>query len=95
MPKGGETIWGDLDSGPNERSKCDQVKRGHVKHFASNNTYNCRDMQKCIHIKEPTKYGGINSFGKAVSQLLASLLTTLDSEAEVPYDTICFSLNLL
>lgn len=95
MPKGGETIWGDLDSGPNEWSKCDQVKRGHVKHIVSNNTYNCGDMQKCIYVKEPTKYGGINSFGKAVSQLLASLLSTLDSEAEVPYDTLYFSLHFV
>ncbi|MCI13712.1 phosphatidylcholine-sterol acyltransferase, partial [Trifolium medium] len=80
MPKGGETIWGDLDWGPKEGNKCE--KRGHVKHFVSNNTYSCADMQKGLDVKEPMKYGGINSVGKAVSQLLASLLTTLDSESE-------------
>ncbi|KAJ1408428.1 Lecithin:cholesterol/phospholipid:diacylglycerol acyltransferase [Sesbania bispinosa] len=80
MPKGGKTIWGDLDWCTKEWSNCDQVKKGYVKHFASDNTYNFSDMQKGLHVKEPIKNGRIISFGKAVSQLLASLLTALDSE---------------
>lgn len=80
MPKGGETIWGGLDWCPKEWSNCDQVKKGYMKHFVSDNTYNCSDMQKGLHVNEPMKYGRIISFGKSVSQLLASLLTTLDSE---------------
>lgn len=89
MPKGGETIWGDLDWCPKECNKSE--KREHMKkHFVYNSTYKCGDMPKGLHVKEHMKYGGINSFGKAVSELLASLLTTLDSESEVPYYTIYF-----
>ncbi|CAL5212216.1 unnamed protein product [Lathyrus oleraceus] len=81
MPKGGETIWGDLDWCPKECNKSE--KREHMKkHFVYNSTYKCGDMPKGLHVKEHMKYGGINSFGKAVSELLASLLTTLDSESE-------------
>ncbi|CAJ2654582.1 unnamed protein product [Trifolium pratense] len=80
MPKGGETIWRDLHWGPKEGNKYE--KRGHVKYFVSNNTYSCADMQNSLNVKEPINYGGINSVSKAVSQLLASLLSTLDSESE-------------
>ena len=74
MPKGGEAIWGDLDWFPEEGNNCDQVNKRNVKHFLSDNTHNSSDMQK------PMKYGRIISFGKAILQLPASLLTTLDSE---------------
>lgn len=87
MPKGGETIWGGMDWRPKKSNKL-------AKHFVSNNTYSCGDMQKGLHIKEPIKHGGVNSFGKAVSQLLASLLTTLDSESEVPNYTLFLGLNI-
>lgn len=75
MPKGGETIWGHLDRCPT--SKCD---KGYMKNFVSHNTYNCCDTQKVHQVKEPLEYRRTISFGKAVSQLLASLLTLLDSE---------------
>jgi len=39
MPKGGETIWGDLNWCPEEWNNYDQVMKGYIKHFASNNTY--------------------------------------------------------
>lgn len=68
---------------------------GHKKHFESVNTYNCSGVQKGLHVEEPMKYRGIISFGKAVSELLASLLTTLDSELEVLYSsTLFFGLNM-
>lgn len=82
MPKGGETIWGDLDWCPKECHKSE--KREDMKnHFVYNSTYKCRDSLKGLQVKEHMKYGGINTFGKTVSQLLASLLSTLDSESEV------------
>lgn len=83
VPKGGETIWGDLDWCPEEDNNREQGKKGPVKHFVSDNTYNCSDTQKGLQVKEPMKHGRIISYGKAVSQLSDSLLRTLDSE--VPY----------
>ncbi|KAF7823299.1 putative phospholipid:diacylglycerol acyltransferase 2 [Senna tora] len=77
MPKGGETIWGDLDWCPEEKRNCD--------HFVSDNG-DCNSSggssKKGFQFKEgrPSKYGRIISFGKAASELPCSLLGTLDSK---------------
>lgn len=80
MPKGGETIWGNMDWSPEEGSNCD--------HFVGDNSYNSSGSKKGFRLKEPTRYGRIISFGKAASQLPSSLLATVDSK--VPHLQILF-----
>ena len=72
MPKGGETIWGDLDLSPEEGNNCD--------HFACDNGYDRSCKKKGFLLSELTKYGRIISFSKVASQLPSQLLATLDSE---------------
>lgn len=47
MPKGGETIWGGLDWCLEDWNNYDQVKKGNVKHFASENTFKSSDEENC------------------------------------------------
>lgn len=72
LPKGGDTIWGNLDWSPEEGNGCDFVKKGQP----LNNSNGRRDFQ----VKDPVKYGRMISFGKAASQLPSSQLPTHDSK---------------
>ncbi|KAI9076243.1 hypothetical protein K1719_041816 [Acacia pycnantha] len=72
MPKGGETIWGNLDWFPEEGNNCD--------HFTRDNGYDRGCKKKGFLLKDLTKFGRIISFGKAASQLPSSLLALLDSK---------------
>ncbi|MED6206024.1 hypothetical protein PIB30_023091 [Stylosanthes scabra] len=65
MPKGGETIWGDLDWSHEEGNNCDPVNKRYEEQFINNNTYNGSDDKQ----KKPIKYQRIISFGKAFDQI--------------------------
>ncbi|CAL0333999.1 unnamed protein product [Lupinus luteus] len=80
MPKGGETIWGNLDWSPKDRNNCDHEKKGPAKHFASDGSQYSSYTQKSLQVKESTNHGRIISLSNAVSQLPDSLVTPLDSE---------------
>ncbi|OIW05843.1 hypothetical protein TanjilG_23629 [Lupinus angustifolius] len=80
MPKGGETIWGNLDWSPKDRNNCDHEKKGPAKHFASDGSQYSSYMQKGLQLKESIDHGRIFSLGNAVSELTDSHVTPLDSE---------------
>ncbi|XP_027348469.1 putative phospholipid:diacylglycerol acyltransferase 2 [Abrus precatorius] len=94
MPKGGKTIWGDLGWCSEDLNSCDQVEDRYEKHLASDNTFNSNGKQNDLHVKEPENCGRLISFGKADSQLLASPLTTLDSEQEISCKSKSATFNL-
>ncbi|KAL2507014.1 putative phospholipid:diacylglycerol acyltransferase 2 [Forsythia ovata] len=80
IPKGGETIWGNLDWSPEEHHVCDSAKKKYQQAFDNNG--NNSDSRTRFQIQEPTKYGRIISFGKLVSDLPSSQLPTLDSKKQ-------------
>ncbi|KFK33912.1 hypothetical protein AALP_AA5G076700 [Arabis alpina] len=78
LPKGGEAIWGDLDSSAEEGHTCIFPKRK-----SSQPSLNVLHRQNisvkpvsCV--KQPTKYGRIIAFGKRASELPSSELSTLN-----------------
>ncbi|XP_062105240.1 putative phospholipid:diacylglycerol acyltransferase 2 [Humulus lupulus] len=79
LPKGGDTIWGNLDWSPEEGLSCDLDKRGNTQQLSSSDTnFNHSDGGRGFRIKEPVKYGRIISFGKAASQIPSSHLPPPD-----------------
>ncbi|XP_059430182.1 putative phospholipid:diacylglycerol acyltransferase 2 isoform X3 [Corylus avellana] len=78
LPKGGETIWGNLDWSPEDGHGCDFVKKGQPS--MSDNNLNSSNGRSCFQVKDPVKYGRMISFGKAASQLPSSQLPTHDSK---------------
>ncbi|KAL9416370.1 hypothetical protein AB3S75_039545 [Citrus x aurantiifolia] len=77
LPKGGETIWGDLDWSPEEGHACQLVKKGN---FQCSPNDNYTDAMRGFQIKETEKYGRIISFGKEESQLPSSQIPILNSK---------------
>ncbi|KAL4577010.1 hypothetical protein LXL04_013111 [Taraxacum kok-saghyz] len=69
LPKGGDTIWGDLDSSPE-----DSQPETHLT-ISSDKINNTKPQ---IELKQETKYGRIVSFGKAASEQHSSNLTSHD-----------------
>lgn len=81
IPKGGETIWGNLDWSPEEEHDCDFTKKRHVQpSLLEGNDTNNSDGKMGYQIKEPVRYGRIISFGKATSQLPTSQLPNFGSK---------------
>ncbi|KAF3455127.1 hypothetical protein FNV43_RR05575 [Rhamnella rubrinervis] len=80
LPKGGDTIWGNLDWSPEEGHNCNLGKKRNAKPSSSENNLNLSDGTKAFIEQEPVKYGRIISFGKAASELPSSQLPTLDSK---------------
>ncbi|KAL3828527.1 hypothetical protein ACJIZ3_017329 [Penstemon smallii] len=76
LPKGGETIWGNLDWSPEEDHVCASTKKKHLK---GNNT----DSRRVFQELESTNYGRIVSFGKKASELHSSELSTLNSQVSL------------
>ncbi|GAV71713.1 LACT domain-containing protein [Cephalotus follicularis] len=79
LPKGGETIWGNMDWSPEDAYACDSAKRS-FQLFRGDSNANKTSLMSGFQVKEPVKYGRIISFGKAASQLPSSRLDTLDSK---------------
>ena len=86
MPKGGETIWGNLDWSPEEGFPCDLSKKRNLQSYTTDQNFNISDVNRGFLMEKTVKYGRIISFGKAASELPGSQLTTLDSK--VPYSII-------
>ncbi|XP_021889773.1 putative phospholipid:diacylglycerol acyltransferase 2 isoform X2 [Carica papaya] len=81
IPKGGETIWGNMDWSPEEGHVCDLANKRLLQPSSSdNNNITNSDIKRGFRVKEPVKYGRIISFGKGSSQLPSSQLPTLDSK---------------
>lgn len=83
LPKGGETIWGNLDWSPEEEQICDSDKKKYLQPSSrENNSNNNGGSGETIFEvkKEPTKYGRLISFGKEASELPSSQLPTLTSK---------------
>lgn len=76
VPKGGETIWGNLDWSPEEGHECDQEKESYLQLSSRENNSKISDGKSCFKVKHPTKYGRIISFGKEASELRSSHLPT-------------------
>ncbi|KAK9280019.1 hypothetical protein L1049_013704 [Liquidambar formosana] len=77
MPKGGETIWGNMDWSPEEGYDCDLARKRYMKPSLNDKKSNNSDGKRGFHIEDYVKYGRIISFGKAASQLPSSQLPTL------------------
>lgn len=90
MPKGGETIWGNLDSSPEEGLACRLVKQGCSEPSSNGNNANYSDIKREFQVKETVKYGRIVSFGKAESQMPPTQIPSLDSKV-----TYVYSVSLL
>ncbi|XVE59490.1 hypothetical protein DITRI_Ditri05aG0050100 [Diplodiscus trichospermus] len=80
LPKGGETIWGNMDWSPEEGQVCDFSKKRHPQLSLDNINVNNSDVKRGFRVKDPAKYGRIISFGKAASVLHSSQLPTVDSK---------------
>lgn len=78
MPKGGETIWGNLDWSPEEGLPCDLSKKGNLQPYITDQNTNISDVAKGFHMEKTAKYGRIISFGKAALELPGSQLASLD-----------------
>lgn len=79
MPKGGETIWGNLDWSPEEGYGCVSAKRTNMQPSGGINTNNT-DGKIDLRVQESVKYGRIISFGKDASKLPSSQLPNLGSK---------------
>ncbi|WRX32842.1 GDSL lipase/esterase - like 10 [Theobroma cacao] len=80
VPKGGETIWGNMDWSPEERHACDFSRKRHSQPSPIDNNVNNSDVKRGFRVKDPVQYGRIISFGKTASQLHSSQLPTIDSK---------------
>ncbi|KAK8697755.1 hypothetical protein V6N13_113893 [Hibiscus sabdariffa] len=80
LPKGGDPIWGNMDSSPEEGHVCDFSKKSHSQTSLSDNNVNNSDVKRGFQVKGLAKYGRIISFGKAASVLHSSKLPTVDSK---------------
>ncbi|XP_010278272.1 PREDICTED: putative phospholipid:diacylglycerol acyltransferase 2 [Nelumbo nucifera] len=80
IPKGGETIWGDLDWSPEEEYNCDSEWKKNLKASSRDQSHktNISDGQLGFRVKESVKFGRIISFGKMASKLPSSELRTFD-----------------
>ncbi|MBA0728768.1 hypothetical protein Golax_001642, partial [Gossypium laxum] len=76
MPKGGETIWGNMDWSPEDEHVCDFSKKRYFRLSSSDNNVNNSNAKQVFRVKDPVKYGRIISFGKAASVLHSSQLPT-------------------
>ncbi|KAJ6765751.1 PHOSPHOLIPID:DIACYLGLYCEROL ACYLTRANSFERASE 2-RELATED [Salix purpurea] len=80
LPKGGETVWGNLDWSPEEGYACDLSKKRYLQASAGDKDTNGSDVKMDFHVKESNKYGRIISFGKETLQLPSSQLPTIDTK---------------
>lgn len=78
LPKGGETIWGNLDWSPEEGHACHLGKKGNFRPSPIENNANHSDRKSSFQIKEKVKCGRMISFGKVESQLPSSQIPSLD-----------------
>ncbi|CAL9248233.1 unnamed protein product [Arabidopsis halleri] len=80
LPKGGEAIWGDLDSHAEEGNNCIHSKRKSPQLSLSSLHRQNYSNKPESRVNEPAKYGRIISFGKRAAELPSSQLSTLNIE---------------
>ncbi|KAJ4841778.1 putative phospholipid:diacylglycerol acyltransferase 2 [Turnera subulata] len=80
LPKGGETIWGNLDWSPEEGHISDLPKQRYLQSSIGDQNTNESDVKRVLHVIEQANYGRIISFGKTASQLPSSQLPSVDSK---------------
>ncbi|XP_026424743.1 putative phospholipid:diacylglycerol acyltransferase 2 isoform X2 [Papaver somniferum] len=80
IPKGGETIWGNMDWSPEEEYDCYPTKTKYVQSALteSSQSTNETDGKLGFKVKDPVRYGRIISFGKTTSQVQSSNLPSFD-----------------
>lgn len=78
LPKGGEAIWGDLDSSAEEGHTCVFSKRKSWQPSLNDLHTQNISVKPESWVKEPTKYGRIIAFGKRASELQSSQLSVLN-----------------
>ncbi|GAB2263074.1 hypothetical protein Droror1_Dr00004071 [Drosera rotundifolia] len=79
LPKGGETIWGDLDWSPEENHECDFVTK-HSQFTLIESKVNNSEAEKGCQLKERAKYGRMISFGMAAAERPSSQLPKVSFE---------------
>ncbi|KAK1299923.1 putative phospholipid:diacylglycerol acyltransferase 2 [Acorus calamus] len=81
LPKGGETIWGNLDWSPEQGYPCDPTKKRFLKSSLTDKfgLANSSDHGKLgLGAEETVHYGRIISFGKMASELPSSKLSMIN-----------------
>lgn len=78
LPKGGDSIWGNLDWSPEEGHVCDSAKRR--QEDLSGSSDNATADMKMFKVQEVTNYGRIVSFGRTASELHSSEFPTFGSQ---------------
>ncbi|KAI5577729.1 hypothetical protein BDE02_09G134000 [Populus trichocarpa] len=86
LPKGGETIWGNLDWSPEEGHACDFSKKRYSQASVGDKDTNGSDVKMGFRVKESDKYGRIISFGKETLQLSSSQLPSVDTKSLLGYE---------
>ncbi|XP_009771139.1 putative phospholipid:diacylglycerol acyltransferase 2 [Nicotiana sylvestris] len=78
LPKGGETIWGDLNWSPEEENVCHSAKTQYLQSSSKENNGNDTSPRRFAEVKQRAKYGRLVAFGKAASELPSSQLSFID-----------------
>lgn len=84
LPKGGETVWGNLDWSPEEGYDCDSERKRHLQALSRENNTGSSVDRSLFQVKNPKKYGRIISFGKEASEVLSSQLPTFSKVHHLP-----------
>ncbi|GAA0154228.1 acyltransferase [Lithospermum erythrorhizon] len=80
VPKGGETIWGNLDWAPEEEHECDSTAMKPLELSSGQKNGNNTERMSNFISKKLTKYGRIVTFGKAASELPSSQLPKIGTQ---------------
>lgn len=80
IPKGGETIWGNLDWSPEEGLSCGLEKRRNPSSPINVQSTNKTGRKVGFTIKEQPKYGRMIRFGKSASHLPSSWPISLNTK---------------
>ncbi|KAK9127624.1 hypothetical protein Syun_016421 [Stephania yunnanensis] len=82
LPKGGETVWGNLDWSPEENFACDPARKRLLQASSQANhshpITNSSDGKLRFGVEDPIRFGRVISFGKDSSQLQSSQLKLND-----------------
>ncbi|CAN4119448.1 unnamed protein product [Withania somnifera] len=78
VPRGGETIWGDLNWSPEVENICYTSKARYLRSSSKESNGNDTDARRSFNVKGQPKYGRIVSFGKEKSELPSSQLSIID-----------------
>nr|UWT60811.1 phospholipid:diacylglycerol acyltransferase 2 [Buglossoides arvensis] len=80
VPKGGETIWGNLDWAPEEEHECDSTAMKPLELSSGQKNESNTERTSNFISKKLIKYGRIVTFGKAASELPSSQLPKIGTQ---------------